>query len=380
MKNVLWGSLLGASAALFAGCQGGQPAGSPTTAQTVEARVVESQQKEIPVNLRSTGTVHAKESAMVSAQVMGRIEQVLVREGDSVRAGQTLAVLDDASLRAAAHQTEAGVMAAQSQQAAAETDASLAASTLNRYKQLQAEKSVSPQEMDEVEKRAEAATERLDVSRAQTEAAKAQDSGARTMLGYTRLRAPFAGLVTMRMADPGTMAAPGVPLLQIDQATGLQLQATVDESVISAIHKGMKVQVAIDGVTSPSGAGTNFAGTVAEIVPAADPSSHSFLVKIDLPSSSQTRAGMYGTAGFANGTRQAILIPRSAVVARGSLNCVYVLDDQDIAQLRYITLGAAQGNLVEVLSGVSGGEKLVDSPSDKELAGKRIEASTGVQP
>ena len=369
MRNVFRRSLLAASAAFIAGCQGGQPAGSSATVQTVEARVVESQQKEIPVNLRSTGTVHAKESAVVSAQVMGRIEQVLVREGDSVRAGQTLAVLDDASLRAAAHQTEAGVMAAQSQQAAAETDAGLAASTLNRYKQLQAEKSVSPQEMDEVEKRAEAAAERLDVSRAQTEAAKAQDSGARAILGYTRLRAPFAGLVTMRMADPGTMAAPGVPLLQIDQATGLQLQATVDESVIGAIHKGMKVQVAIEGASSAT-----ITGIAAEIVPAADPSSHSFLVKIDLPSSSRMRAGMYGTAEFANGARQAILIPRSAAVSRGSLNCVYVLDGQGIAQLRYITLGGAQGSLVEVLSGVSAGEKLVDAPSDRELAGKRIEA------
>jgi hypothetical protein len=119
---------------------------------------------------------------------------------------------------------------------------------------------------------------------------------------------------------------------------------------------------------------------VADILPAADPSSHSFLVKIDLPSSTQTRAGMYGTAMFANGTKQAILIPRSAVVARGSLSCVYVLDSQGIAQLRYLTLGAPQGDLVEVLSGVSAGEKLVDSPSDRELAGKRIESSTGVRP
>ena len=124
----------------------------------------------------------------------------------------------------------------------------------------------------------------------------------------------------------------------------------------------------------------NLTGTVAEIVPAADPSSHSFLVKIDLPASSQTRAGMYGTAEFANGARQAILIPRSAVVVRGSLNCVYVLDGQGIAQLRSITLGGAQGNLVEVLSGVSAGERLVDAPSDRDLAGKRIETSTGVRP
>jgi RND family efflux transporter MFP subunit len=375
MKNLFWASVLAASAATIAGCHGGEPAATPGTVQTIQARVVESQQQQLPVNLRSTGTVHAKETAVVSAQVMGRIQAVLVHEGDSVRAGQTLVVLDDAALRAQVDQAQAGVKAAQNAQAAAQTNAALAASTLNRYKQLESQKSVSPQEMDEVSRRAEAAAAGVEAVRAQTDAARAQESGARTMLGYTHLIAPFAGVVTARMADPGTMAAPGVPLLQVDQAGALQLQASVDESAIGAIHKGMKVPVSIDG-----GATTNLAGTVAEIVPAADPSSHSFLVKIDLPSSSQTRAGMYGTAEFANGTRQAILIPRSAVVARGSLNCVYVLDGQGIAQLRYITLGGAQGNLVEVLSGVSAGEKLIDAPSDRDLAGKRIEIGTGVQP
>jgi multidrug efflux pump subunit AcrA (membrane-fusion protein) len=115
-------------------------------------------------------------------------------------------------------------------------------------------------------------------------------------------------------------------------------------------------------------------GTVSEIVPTADPTSHSFLVKVDLPSSSQLRSGMYGTAEFANGVRQAIVIPRSAVVSRGSLACVYVLDAQGVAQLRYLTLGATQGNLVEVLSVLSAREKLVNTPSDRDLAGKRIEA------
>jgi RND family efflux transporter MFP subunit len=380
MKNVLWASLLTASAAMIAGCHGGEPAVTPGTVQTMQARVVESQQQQVPVNLRSTGTVHARETAVVSAQVMGRIQQVMVREGDSVRAGQTLVVLDDAALRSQLEQAQAGVKAAQNAQAAAQTNAALAASTLGRYKQLETEKSVSPQEMDEVSRRAEGAAANVDAMRAQTDAARAQESGARTMLGYTHLVAPFAGVVTARMADPGTMAAPGVPLLQIDQAGELQLQAAVDESVIGAVHKGMKVQVAIDSGASTSGTGTNLEGRVAEIVPAADPTSHSFLVKIDLPSSSQTRAGMYGTAEFANGTRRAILIPQSAVVARGSLNCVYVLDGRGIAQLRSITLGGAQGNLVEVLSGVSAGEELVDAPSDRELAGKRIETGAGGRP
>jgi RND family efflux transporter MFP subunit len=380
MKNVVWASLLAASGVMIAGCHGGEYAATPGTVQTMQARVVESQEQQVPVSLRSTGTVHARETAVVSAQVIGRIQQVIVREGDSVRAGQTLVVLDDAALRAQVEQAQAGVKAAFNMQAAAQTNAALAASTLGRYKQLESQKSVSPQEMDEVSRRAEAAAASLEATRAQTDAARAQESGARTMMSYTRLVAPFAGVVTARMADPGTMAAPGVPLLQIDQAAELQLQVTVDESAIGASHKGMKVRVDLDGGASTSGTGTNLAGTVAEIVPAADPSSHSFLVKIDLPSSSQIRAGTYGTAEFANGARHAILIPRSAVVARGSLNCVYVLDGQGIAQLRYITLGAAQGNLVEVLSGVSAGEKLVDLPSDREVAGKRIETSTGVRP
>jgi RND family efflux transporter MFP subunit len=306
---------------------------------------------------------------------MGRIQQVLVREGDSVRAGQTLVVLDDAALRSSVEQAQAGVKAAQNVQAAAQTNDALATSTLARYKQLDAQKSVSPQELDEVSQRAQAAAANLEAVRAQTDAARAQESGARTMMSYTRLAAPFAGVITARMADPGTMAAPGVPLLKVDQAGPLQLDASVDESAIAAIHKGMKVQVAIG-----SGSSANLTGIVAEIVPAADPSSHSFLVKIDLPSSAQMRAGMYGTAMFANGTKQAILIPRSAVVARGSLSCAYVLDSQGIAQLRYLTLGATQGDLVEVLSGVSAGEKLVDTPSDRDIAGKRIEARVGVRP
>jgi RND family efflux transporter MFP subunit len=375
MKNVLWASLLAASVALIAGCRGGESPATVSTPQTAEARVVESRQQAMPMNLGSTGTVQARESAVISAQVMGRIQQVLVREGDSVRAGQTLVLLDDGALRFSTEQAQAGVKAAQSAQAAAQTNAALAASTLERYKQLDAQKSVSPQELDEVSRRAEAAAANLEAVRAQTDAARAQESGARTMLSYTHLVAPFAGMVTARMADPGTMAAPGVPLLKIDQAGALQLDTSVDESAITVIHKGMKVPVSIDSASS-----SNLAGTVAEIVPAADPSSHSFLVKIDLPSSAQIRAGMYGTAMFANGTKQAILIPRSAVVARGSLSCAYVLDSRGIAQLRYLTLGATQGDLVEVLSGVSAGEKLVDAPSDRDLAGKRVEPSAGVQP
>jgi RND family efflux transporter MFP subunit len=246
---------------------------------------------------------------------------------------------------------------------------------LARYKQLEAQKSVSPQEMDEVTRRAEAARAEADAMKAQANAIRAQQAGAKAMLGYSRIVAPFAGIVTARMIDPGAMAAPGVPLLQVDSAGALELQTTVPESLIAALHKSMKIAVSINSMN-----GMRFDGTVAEIVPAADPASHSFLVKIAVPASSQLHAGIFTSAEIPTSTKQAILAPQSAIVQRGSLAFAYALDANHIAHLRYLTLGNASGDKVEVLSGLSGGEKLVDNPADRNLAGKRItEARDGGQ-
>ncbi len=365
MKRYLSGLIL-VGAALATGCHSNEAA-KPSTVETVRARVVTSSQEQVSALLHAIGTVHAKQSATISAQVMGRVQQVLVREGDQVRAGQTLVILDGAALDAQAAGAKAAVAAAESAEAAARSNASLASSTLTRFRQLEAEKSVSAQEMDEVARRAEGANAQLEAARSQSEAARQQAAAARAMQGYTRLVAPFAGVVTARMVDPGAMAAPGVPLVQIDQTGPLELQATIDESAIASVRVGMKAPVTIDGVSQP------LSGAVAQILPAADAASHSFTVKIGLPASNQARAGMYGAVDIAKGSTNAILAARSAIVIRGSLECAYVLDAQGIAQLRYITLGAAHGDRVEILSGLAAGERLVDAPGDREIAGKRIE-------
>jgi RND family efflux transporter MFP subunit len=367
MKAILSISTLFVLPLVLAGCKSDSAVQSGPV-QTVPAQVVEVKQVTVPAVERATGTIHAHESATLSAQVMGRVQRVLVREGDNVRAGQTLVVLDDATLRSSAEQASAAVKAAEQQQLAAQSSADLAASTLARYQQLQMQKSVSPQEMDEITRRAQAAEAQVNALRAQTSAIKAQQSGARAMLGYSRIVAPFAGVVTARMVDPGAMAAPGVPLLQVDSTGALELQTTIPESTIASLRKGAKIAVTVDSL-----AGQPFEGVVSEIVPAADPASHSFLVKIALPHSSQLRAGLSASAAIQSGSKQAILAPRSAIVMRGSLACAYVLDSNGIAQLRYLTLGNADGDKVEILSGLSGGEKLVDNPSDRDLSGKRIE-------
>jgi len=367
MKLSGYVGLLALMSGVVLGCKSSDHAHA-VTVDPVQARIVESRQVQVPATVRTTGTLQAREIATLSPQVMGRVQQVLVRAGDSVRAGQTLVILDDATLKAASEQANAAVKAAEKQQIAAQMNADLAASTLARYKQLQAQKSVSPQEMDEVTQREEAATAQADALRAQADAMKAQQSSARAMLSYTRVVAPFAGVITARMVDPGALASPGLPLLQIDSTGALQLETTVAESALALVRTGMKVSISVDGVP-----GADLQGMVSQILPAADSSSHSFVVKIYIPFSKDLRAGMYATADFPTGTRQAIVVPRSAIVIRGSLPCAYVMDDSGTAQLRYVTLGAARGDEVEILSGISADEKLVDAPADRDLAGKRIE-------
>lgn len=357
-----------ASATLVAGCtkESKTPVQAPAV---VQARVVHASREQEPQLIWTTGTVHARETATLSAQVAEPVRRVLVQAGDHVRAGQVLVVLDDAAMRSQLSGAMASASAVDKQQMAARSSASLAESTLARYQMLKDEKSVSPQEFDEMQKRAEGAQLQVQSLDAQRQAAQAQIASARTELSYAQLRAPFRGVVTQRLADPGTLAAPGVPLVQVDSDGPLQIDTSVDESEVGAVSLGMKVPVKVDGIAD----GT-LVGTVAQIVPAADPASRSFQVKLDVPATKGLRAGMFASAGFPGGARAMILAPQSAVVVRGSLACVYALDANGLAQLRYVTTGERYGEKVEILSGLAAGESVVDQPGDRELQGMRIEA------
>lgn len=331
-------------------------------------RVFQVANQKLPDTVDAVGTVRAVESATLSSQVMGTITTVAVREGDHVRAGQALISIDAAQLASQAERAHASVVAARQQIVAAESDAALAASTLKRYEMLKAQRSVSPQEFDEVESRSKAASARLAMVRSQEGEARAAESAARTMQGYSRIRAPFDGIVTERKVDPGTMAAPGSPLLTIEKAGTLRLEVSVDESLLPSIRTGASIALVIDSLGSEP-----VNGRIAQIVPAADPGSRSFLVKIDLPSAAGLHSGMFGHARLVRGSKDAVTVPRTAVVTHGSMQSVYVVGQNQIAELRYISEGNQLGGYVEVLSGLSAGETVIDSPGERELSGKRIE-------
>ena len=339
----------------------------------------------VDTTFEAAGVVRAKISTVISPKVVGTILAMRVREGDRVRTGQLLAELENREARAQLEKALAGLREAQGSteeldrnlkaalaaRVAADAGRRLAESTLRRYQTLRERRSVSDQEFDEVEARAQVAvaevdrTEKmrqvLEARRQMVEArigqAQAEVNAVQALVGYARITAPIDGLVIAKQVDTGSLATPGAPLLTIEGGGNFRLEVALEQSRIGAISPGMSAKVRFD----PAGGaeGMELSGRVAEIVPAADPATRTFTVRIDLPSNSAIRSGQFARAVFSGGRREALLVPTAAVVAHGQLASVYVVDERGIARLRLITRGRTDGEQVEVLSGLQPEEKIV---------------------
>lgn len=352
----------------------------------------------------AVGTVRAKNSSVVAAKIMGNITALHVREGDVVRAGQVLVEIENRDAGIQLQKTRAGVReaqdsleevernirAAESARAAALANERLAKATFGRYQMLFERRSVSPQEFDENRARyevAKAESERADrmlqvvkARRSQVQAridqAKADVANAQVYAGYSRLAAPIAGVVVSKQADVGSMAMPGTPLLTIENSSHYQLEASVEESQLTKIGLHDRARVVIEAVGA-----AEVEGTVEEIVPAADPASRSYIVKVGLPnvSGAQFRSGLYGKARFITGQRKVLAIPQVAIVQQGQLTGAFVVDQSGVARLRLIKTGTNFGDRLEVLSGLTEGEQIVSEGVKAIRDGTRVR-DAGVDP
>ena len=353
--------------AALSGCSNSQHAETLTPETVSDVSVIVAHKEAAPDWLEAVGTVRASQTSQVASQSMGTIREIRAQEGDLVQAGQVLATIDDSQPRAAVDQAAAAVSTADKEVSAADSDLALAESTLKRYQQLFDKKSVSPQEFDEIKARRQSMEARRDMARAGQGQANAVLAQARTSLGYTLIHAPFAGAVTEKQADAGALASPGTPLFTIEDTRNYRLEVSVDENNIRIVRAGQKVPVFLDSLGN-----AELSGKVTQIVPAADPSSRSFLVKIALPADAHLHSGLFGRARFPLGQQQTLMIPRAAIVERGQLQGVYVIDANRMSQLRYVTLGKVAGQQVEILSGLQEGETIVADPGTRELGGKQI--------
>lgn len=368
MENKLTIVLAIAAVALLSGCSAERKVAASAPETVHGLHVMQVQQTPIADILQATGTVRSWRTAPVAAQVMANVVRVNVREGDSVRRGQVLVVMDGSQFRASADRGQAAVQAADHEIASAQSDLDLAKSDFKRLDYLYQKEIISAREYDQAKAKVDSTTARLALARSNREQAAAALNQDKILLGYTNVLAPFDGVITERRVDPGALATPGMPLLTVEESGHYRLEVTVDERDLKYVRQGESVPVSFDAFD-----GAPLSARIVQIVPAADPASRSFVVKLDLPSNPALRSGLFGRAAFSRGEKEAIAVPRSAVLDRGQLQSVYVVGDAGIATLRYVTLGTQTQERVEVLSGLTPAEKVVADPGGRDLAGKRIE-------
>jgi RND family efflux transporter MFP subunit len=270
------------------------------------------------------GTVRAKLHAVIEAKISGKIDRIPVVPGQSVKAGELLAELD-------ARDAQARVDQAQAVRQQAEAD-------LKRFTQLWDQKIVSRAEYDN--------------ALARFRVADASALEAQTLLDYARVVAPFDGVITRKWVDVGDLASPGKPLLEMEDARKLRLDADVPEAAMEEIQLGDKLPVRIESLEK------DLQGVVSEIAPAADPSSRTFLVKLDLPPTPGVRAGQFGRVTVPVGKTSSLRVPASAVTQRGQMRIVFVLDKGQ-ASLRLVKTGKVVGKEVEIASGLDAGESVI---------------------
>jgi RND family efflux transporter MFP subunit len=335
-----------------------------------------------PIVHEAVGAVTARTRATLAAKIMGTVTAVHVRESDRVSEGQLLIEIDPRTVAAQRRQAEAGLAEAKKAYDAivaardsAASMAELAKATYQRYVQLMKNESASKQEFDEVTARYRQAEAGLAQARAMVEAtaekvrqAEAAVSASRVMDADSRVTAPYDGVITQRFVDPGSLAGPGTPLLAIRSASGYRVDLVIPENLTPFMKQGLAVALQVPALAHPE-----IRGTVSTVIPFSDPASHSFVVQVDIPATAGLQEGQYAKGRFVVGAAERILVPAKALVSRGQLTGVYWIDPERTARFRLVRTGNAEGENIEVLSGLRAGDRYVVEPGVQIADGMKVE-------
>lgn len=359
MKKTIW---IPAVALLAVSCGGGEPHERPAARPAVEAPVASVSTGPAAGGIGATAGLEPIRRAAPGTVLMGRVESIGKREGDRVRAGETLARIASGDVAARKAQAEAAVTAAR----AAEENARR---LRERMERLHARDAASTKTLEDATLGHEAAAAQL---RAAEEGVLAAD----VYVGYATVRAPFDGVVTKRNVEIGDLAAPGMPLFTVEDLSRMKVEAQVAETTATALSPGAPVEVEIDALPGPARE-----GTIAEILPAADAKSRTFTVRVLLENpDGALKPGMFARLRLpspAGDAEAALLVPETAIVRRGPLTGVFVLDDGSVARLRWITLGRSRDGAVEALTGLSAGERIVTEPPSALEDGRTVTPKAG---
>ena len=312
--------------------------------------------------IEASGQVEASHSVNISTRVMGYITKMQVKAGDHVSAGQLLFTVSGNDMSAKKAQTEAMITQAEASLHSAQKD-------LDRFTALYKQQSASAKELDNI-------TLQYQSAKAGVEAAKQMRNEVSAQLAYTTITAPFSGIVTQKLAEAGSMANPGMPILTLDQSGSLQVSASISENEIVSVKTGDDAMMFIES------AGKTFTGKEIQLNPSSQFTGGQYIVKISVPATDtkQLYAGMYvhvqipqkGKTVITTKEADVVMIPVKALVTRDQLSGVYTISSQNTALLRWVRLGNTNGDLVEVLSGLAGNETFILSAEGRLYNGATV--------
>lgn len=323
---------------LLAGC-GHEPEPSAASADkpavSVEAMTLRA--TEIDEVREISGTVVSEHRVRAASRLMGHIRAIPVEVGQRVGVGDVLFSVDPADIEAQTTQARAALTRAEAMVADAETD-------FARMSTLFEEDVVARAQLDK-------ATLQRDTARASADAARAALAQARAQTRYATVTSPIAGVVTRKLAEAGDLAAPGQPVVVVDDPDRIQIEAQLSSDLFAQVKAGQSIEVALEG-------GSTAAGRVSRIVPVADPVTRTHLIKVDLPRGAAP-VGAYARLRVTQGQRNALVVPARAVGMRAGVRGVFVVAADGRAHFRMIRAGETRADAVEVQAGLAEGERVI---------------------
>ncbi len=317
--------LIGAVSLTISGCKS-EPhlTDTPPPLPKRQVKVAEAQLVPVHNQIELLGTVESVNSAEIAAKLSGTITDVPVKMGSMVSAGDLLVVIS-------AGEIDAKVEKARAQLAQARRN-------LTREQKLLAKNAATQETVKSL--------------RESLQIAEAAFAEAQTMQSYTRIKAPFKGSITRKMVDIGDLATPGKPLLTLEDENHLQVVTDIPEAFLLQVKKGdvLSVSVPAAGLTIP--------GTVAEVAPTASPLSHTAPIKLAIDATPRLRPGQFARVTLAAKVAKTLTVPQQAIFPFGQMERIFVVKN-GIAHLRLVRTGAEYGNDIEILSGLTAGERVV---------------------
>ncbi len=322
----------------------------------VPVTVVAAAEHALPSAEEYVGNIRSRQAVVISTKMMGRVVRFFVDEGQAVTKGQPLVEVDAAEAQSAYSQSKAGVDAADVAVRNMERDQ-------ERFKNLYEQKAVTKHQVEQVEMG-------LAAAKAQRAQAQANLTMSGTLMSYGKILAPDAGIVTKRWMDAGNMAFPGAPILTVENPKDLEISVSVAEDKARLLAAGQQAQVMVDSL------GKALSVPVTAVVGASDPMTRTSTVKLSLPEGSGLAPGQFAHVRFDALAMKTLAVPSSAIHSEGQMDGVFVAD-QGLARLRWIQTGVRGGEMVQVLSGLQPGERVIVPVPAGLSDGQAVEAAAG---